>query len=187
MTRSQLLELSAGIVLLGAAVGGAAYWSRATPAGRPAAFPVARPAEPIAAADFELVDLAGHVVRLSDLRGRVVLLNFWATWCAPCREEMPALGTLAGELGPRGLAVLGVNYKESKPGIEAFVREWKLAIPVLLDKEGHVAERYQVYALPATFIVNRRGMVIGTVLGGRDWVGPDARDYLGQLLTEPEA
>jgi peroxiredoxin len=187
MTRRQLLELSAGVVLLGAAVGGAAYWSRATPAGRPAAFPVTRPSEPMAAAEFELVDLAGRTVRLRDLRGRVVLLNFWATWCAPCREEMPALGTLAGELGPRGLTVVGVNYKEPKPGIEAFLQERKLVIPVLLDKEGRVAESYQVYALPATFIVNRRGMVVGTVLGGRDWVGPDARGFLGQLLAEPEA
>jgi thiol-disulfide isomerase/thioredoxin len=186
MTRGQLLELSVGIALLGAAVGGAAYWSRATPGGRPAAFPVTRSSEPMAAADFELVDLAGRTMRLRDLRGRVVLVNFWATWCAPCREEMPALGTLADELGPRGLTVIGVNYKEAKPGIEAFLKERKLAIPILLDKDGKVAERYQVYALPATFVVNRRGMLVGTVLGSRDWVGPDARDYLGRLLTEPE-
>jgi peroxiredoxin len=99
---------------------------------------------------------------------------------------MPALGTLADELGPRGLTVIGVNYKEAKPGIEAFLKERKLAIPILLDRDGKVAERYQVYALPATFIVNRRGMLVGTVLGSRDWVGPDARDYLGRLLTEPE-
>jgi len=187
MTRRQLLELSAGIVILGAALGAAAYWSRATPAGRPAAFPITRAAEPIAATEFELVDLAGRPFRLRDLRGRVVLLNFWATWCGPCREEMPALGTLATELGPRGLAVVGVNYKESKSGIEAFLRERQLSIPVVLDKQGAVAERYQVYALPVTVVLNRRGMVVGTVLGGRDWVGPDARGFLGQLLTEPEA
>jgi len=186
MTRGQMLELSAGVLLLGAAVAGAAYWGRATPAGRPAAFPITRPAEPMAPVEFELVDLAGRTVRLSDLRGRVVLVNFWATWCAPCREEMPALGTLATDLGPRGLAVIAVNYKEAKPAIEAFLREAKLTIPVLLDKDGKVAERYQVYALPATFVVNRRGMVVGMALGSRDWVGPDARDYLGKLLTEPQ-
>ena len=187
MTRGQMLELTAGVVLLGGAIAGAAYWSGVRPEGRPAAFPVTRPAEPTAAADFELVDLAGRLVRIRDFRGRVVLLNFWATWCAPCREEMPALGTLATDFGPRGLAVIGVNYKEGKPEIEAFLRERSLSIPVLLDTQGQVAERYQVHALPVTFILDRRGMVVGTVLGSRDWVGPDAREYVGQLLTEPEA
>jgi len=187
MTRGQMLELSAGIVLLGAAVAGAAYWGRATSGGRPAPFPITRPAEPMAAAGFELVDLAGRTVRLSDLRGRLVLVNFWATWCAPCREEMPALATLAKDLGPRGLAVIAVNHKESKAAIDSFLREAKVAIPVLLDKDGKVAERYQVYALPATFVVNRRGMLVGTALGSRDWVGPEAREYLERLLNEPEA
>ena len=185
MTRGQMLELAAGIAILGAAVGGAAYWSRVTP-GRPATFPVTRPAEPMVATDFELVDLAGRTVRLSDFRGRVVLVNFWATWCAPCREEMPALETLAKDLGPLGLTVVAVNHKEGKSVIETFLREAKLTIPVVMDKDGRVAERYQVYALPATFIVNRQGKVVGTVLGSRDWVGPDARDYLGRLLNEPE-
>jgi peroxiredoxin len=187
MTRTQALELSAGLLLLGGAVGAAAYWGRAAPAGRPAAFPVSRPAEPIAASDLELPDLSGRPVRLRDFRGRVVLLNFWATWCAPCREEMPALETLARELGPRGLTVVGVNFKESRQEVEAFVQEHKLAFPMLLDGAGEVAQRYQVFALPVTFLVDRRGMVVGTVLGIRDWVGPDARAYLGQLLAGPDA
>ncbi|HEY7142307.1 MAG TPA: TlpA disulfide reductase family protein [Methylomirabilota bacterium] len=187
MTRAQLLELSAGVILLGGAIGAAAYWSRTAPAGRPAAFPVSRSAEPTLAADLELLDLSGRSVRLHDLRGRVVLLNFWATWCAPCREEMPALETLGRELGPRGLAVVGVNFKESKAQVEAFIREHKLAFAMLLDSQGRVAERYQVFALPVTYLVDRRGMVVGTVLGTRDWVGSDARAYLGQLLAAPEA
>jgi peroxiredoxin len=188
MTRGQLLELSAGVVLLGAAIGAAAYWTRANPGtAKVAAFPVTRPAEPTAATDFELADLAGRAVRLQDFRGRVVLLNFWATWCAPCLEEMPALGALATELGPRGLTVVGVNFKESKPEIEAFIRKHKLTIPMLLDREGRVAEQYQVFALPVTFVVDRRGKLAGTVVGIRDWIGPDARGYLGQLLANPEA
>jgi peroxiredoxin len=186
MTRARLLELSAGVILLGGAIGAAAYWGRAAPAGRAAAFPVSRPAEPIAAPDLELPDLAGKPVRLRDLRGRVVLLNFWATWCAPCREEMPALQTLARER-PRGLTVVGVNFKESAREVEPFVREHGLEFPMLLDAEGRVSERYQVFALPVTFLVDRRGMLVATVLGIRDWVGPDARAYLDQLLALPEA
>ncbi len=187
MTRSQLLELSAGVLLLGGAIAAAAYWGRSAPAGRADAFPVSRPAETIAAPDFELHDLAGQAVRLRDFRGRVVLLNFWATWCVPCREEMPALQGLAQELGPRGLAVVGVNLKEPRSRVEAFVREHGLRFPVLLDAEGRSSERYQVFALPATFLVDRRGALVGTVLGIRDWTGPDARAYLGRLLALPQA
>jgi peroxiredoxin len=187
VTRTQLLELSAGVVLLGGAIGAAAYWSRSTPAARPDAFPVSRPAEPIPAPAFELADLAGQTVRLGDFRGRVVLLNFWATWCVPCREEMPALQTLAKELGPRGLAVVAVNFKEPRREVESFVREHDLRFPMLLDAEGRTSERYQVFALPTTVVVDRRGMLVGTVLGIRDWVGPDARAYLGRLLALPEA
>jgi peroxiredoxin len=187
MTRAQLLELSAAVVLLGGAVAGAAYWHRAGSVARPDTFPVSRPAEPIKAWDLELSDLTGRTVRIGDFRGQVVLLNFWATWCAPCRDEMPALETLARELGPRGLAVVGVNYKESKPQVQAFVREQKLGFPVLLDDEGQVAKRYQVFALPVTVLVDRQGMVAGTVLGIRDWVAPDARAYLDRLLAGRKA
>jgi peroxiredoxin len=187
MTRGQVLELSAGVVLLGAAIGAAAYWSRAAPVGRADAFPVSRPAEPVAAPEFELRDLTGQPVRLRDFRGRVVLLNFWATWCVPCREEMPALDALARELGPRGLAVVGVNFKEPRPRVEAFVQELGLRFPMLLDGEGRVAQTYQVFALPATFVLDRRGTLVGTVLGIRDWTGPDARAYFDRLLTAPEA
>jgi len=187
MTRAQLLELSAGVILLGGAVGAAAYWSRVAPVGRAATFPVTRPADPTAASDFELLDLSGRPVRLRDFRGRVVLLNFWATWCAPCREEMPALETLARDLGPRGLTVVGVNFKETRRQVEAFRKEHALGFPILLDGDGRVTAGYQVFALPVTVLVDRRGMLAGTVLGVRDWVGPDARAYLGRLLVEPEA
>lgn len=187
MTRAQLFELSAGLVLLGGAIGVAAYWGRPGPAGRADAFPVGRPAEIIAASDIELSDLAGQPARLRDFRGRVVLLNFWATWCAPCREEMPALQVLAQELGPQGLAVVGVNLKEPRSKVEAFVQEHGLRFPMLLDTEGRAGQAYQVFALPATYVVDRRGMLVGAVLGIRDWVGADARAYLRQLLAAPAA
>jgi peroxiredoxin len=148
---------------------------------------VSRPAAPIGAWELELADLTGRTVRIRDLRGQVVLLNFWATWCAPCRDEMPALETLARELGPRGLAVVGVNYKEAKLQVQAFVQEQKLGFPILLDHAGEVANRYQVFALPVTVLVDRQGVIAGTVLGIRDWVAPDARAFLDRLLARPKA
>ena len=117
----------------------------------------------------------------------MVLLNFWATWCVPCREEMPALETLSRELGPKGLAVVGVNFKEPRGEVEAFVREHALRFPMLLDADGRTGQLYQVFALPATFVVDRQGRLVGTVLGIRDWVGPGARAYLGRLLATPQA
>jgi peroxiredoxin len=187
MTRAQVLELSAGLVLLCGAIGVAAYWGRPGPVGRADAFPVSRPAETIAAPDIELSDLAGRPGRLRDYRGRVVLLNFWATWCAPCREEMPALQALAQELGPHGLTVVGVNAREPRAKVEAFIQEHGLRFPMLLDSDGRAGQAYQVFALPATFVVDRRGTLVGTILGSRDWMGPDARAYLRQLLAAPEA
>ncbi|HEY7601762.1 MAG TPA: TlpA disulfide reductase family protein [Methylomirabilota bacterium] len=187
MTRAQVLELSAGVILLGAAIGVAAYWGRPGPVGRAGAFPVSRPAESIQAPDIELPELGGRPARLRDHHGRVVVLNFWATWCAPCRDEMPALQGLAQELGPEGLAVVGVNVKEPPAKVEAFVREHGLRFPVLLDADGRAGQAYQVFALPATFVVDRRGALVGTVLGSRDWAGPDARAYLRQVLAAPEA
>jgi thiol-disulfide isomerase/thioredoxin len=175
------------VLRLGGAIGAAASWGRGAPAGRANAFPVSRPTGTLAAVELELPDLAGRPVRLRDFRGRVVLLNFWATWCAPCRDEMPALQALAQELGPRGLAVVGVNLKEPREKVEAFVQELGLRFPMLLDAEGRAGERYHVYALPTTFVVDRRGNVVGTILGIRDWLGPDARAYLGRLLALPEA
>jgi thiol-disulfide isomerase/thioredoxin len=187
MTRVQRVELAVGIAVLAVALAAAAYWMRAAPSGRADAFPVARPARATAAVPFELPDLAGPPLRLDALRGRVVLLNFWATWCVPCRDEMPALDTLGRELGPKGLAVIGVNLKEARPDVETFVRDQGLRFPILLDADGAVGARYQVFALPTTLMIDRQGQVVGTVLGIRNWVGPDARAYLGQLLARPGA
>lgn len=180
--------LGFSVAVIAAAVGAFYYWQSTASAPPLAARsgPFARTSAPKEIPALQFEDAAGHSRTLADFKGKVVLLNLWATWCAPCREEMPALETLAKDLGPLGLTVVAVNHKEGKSVIETFLREAKLTIPVVMDKDGRVAERYQVYALPATFIVNRQGKVVGTVLGSRDWVGPDARDYLGRLLNEPE-
>ena len=111
-----------------------------------------------------------------------MLLNFWATWCGPCRDEIPAMQVLSKELGARGLTVLALNYEEVPAAVTTFVQSYGLTFPVLLDRQGAVGERYRVIALPATFFVDRKGALVGAVLGYREWGAPAARAYLHGLL-----
>jgi len=131
-----------------------------------------------------LRDLAGRSVQLDDFRGRVVVLNVWATWCQPCREELPAMEALARELAPRGLTILAVNHQEPEARVAAFAREYRLTLPILLDPDGQVVARYRAVGLPATYFVDRIGRLVGSVLGIRAWHAPPARAYLDRLLAE---
>lgn len=118
------------------------------------------------AADFELVDLSGKTVKLSDFRGKAVLLNFWATWCSPCKVEMPWFVDLQQRYGPEGLVVLGVAMDDSgKDVIAEFANEMNVNYTVLLGKEA-VADAYgSVQFLPTTFYIDRQGKVIDRVFG----------------------
>jgi peroxiredoxin len=139
-----------------------------------------RPPETGAAAP-ELVapDLAGDTLRLSELRGRVVLLNFWATWCPPCLREMPSMERLYRELRATGLEVVAVSL-DAAPGerddfgiaggdVAAFAAAHDLTFPILLDPDGVSRQRFGVQGLPTTFLIDRRGRIRDKVLGGREW------------------
>ena len=126
------------------------------------------------APDFALSTLEGGSVRMADLRGKVVLLNFWATWCPPCEAEMPDLDALHRTYGQsQGLVVLGVNLQEDAGKVAQYVRERNLGFPILLDVDGHVtSEVYHVRPLPTSFIVDRQGYI-------RDvWNGQIAREAM---------
>ncbi|HWX76598.1 MAG TPA: TlpA disulfide reductase family protein, partial [Candidatus Acidoferrales bacterium] len=97
-----------------------------------------------AAADFALRDLSGNTVSLGNYRGTLVLLNFWATWCGPCREEMPSMERLHRQVGGRGLALLAINEKESAIRVANFMRSYGLSFPALLDLDGRVSAAYRV-------------------------------------------
>ncbi len=123
------------------------------------------------APDFLLTTLGGERLRLSDFRGKTVVLNFWATWCPPCRREMPDFQALWEERGPDGpddLVILAVNLisQDARADVRAFVREFGVSFPVLFDTSGDaVSRRYGVRALPATFFIDRDGIVRTTALG----------------------
>ncbi|TMA53585.1 MAG: TlpA family protein disulfide reductase [Deltaproteobacteria bacterium] len=139
---------------------------------------------PRLAPDFAAPDLAGHAVRLSALRGQVVVLNLWTTWCPPCREEMPSMERLYGQLRDRDFQLLAVSQDEDgSKTVEPFVRQLGITFPVLLDPERQVGERYGVWGYPETFIIDRNGYVVERVIGPRDWATPAQLAALEALIA----
>lgn len=145
---------------------------------------IERFSERVLAPGFSLAELNGKPVRLQDQRGKVVFLNFWATWCPPCILEMPTMEKLHREFGGEGLVILAVNFRESPKQVKAFLREHQLTFTTLLDPKGKVFELYQAWSLPTTTIVNKRGEIVGKVIGYRDWHKPEAKEFFSRLMKE---
>ncbi|MBM3181739.1 MAG: TlpA family protein disulfide reductase [Chloroflexi bacterium] len=126
------------------------------------------PREGFLAPDFTLDTLDGTKVTLSELRGKIVLINLWATWCPPCRAEMPALENAYKQYKDSGVVVLGLNVtnQDSEKDIPPFVDEFGLTFPILLDRDGSVSALYQLKGLPTTYFVNREGIIRTVVVGG---------------------
>jgi cytochrome c biogenesis protein CcmG/thiol:disulfide interchange protein DsbE len=116
--------------------------------------------------DFTLETQDGRTIRLADLRGQVVLINFWATWCPPCRAEMPAIQQVYERYREQGFTVLAVNQQEGATQVGPFADQMGLTFPILMDRDGSVSARYQVNGLPSTFFVDRAGVVQNVTLGG---------------------
>ncbi|MBL8304630.1 MAG: TlpA family protein disulfide reductase [Ideonella sp.] len=140
-------------------------------------WPRGRPAPPV-----DLPTLDGAPWRLAGRRGRVVALNFWASWCAPCREEMPSLERMTRQHAASGLEVVALNYKEHPAAIGRYLAEAPLALPVLRDAEGLVARAFEVRIFPRTVFIGRDGRVAFTVVGAADWDAAPARDWVRALL-----
>ena len=131
---------------------------------------------------FELDALSGPPVSLASLRGRPLLLNFWASWCEPCRAEMPSLELLESRHASAGLKVLAINFRETDGTVKRFVEQTGLSLTVLRDRDGGVARDYGVKIYPTTIAVDRAGRARFTVTGEVDWLGADAARWLRPLL-----
>jgi peroxiredoxin len=142
-----------------------------------------RPSRVQQAKAFSVPAPDGKSVKLLDLTGKVVLLNFWATWCPPCREEMPAMERLYHRYKDQGLMVLALSVDaEGAPVVLPFLKEHKLSFPVGLDPKMAVADRYGVRALPSTFLVDRKGNLVALAIGPRQWDGKSAHGLIELLL-----
>ncbi|HEU5091153.1 MAG TPA: TlpA disulfide reductase family protein [Nitrospira sp.] len=135
------------------------------------------------APNFTLRDLTGNVMSLSQLRGKVVLLNFWATWCGPCRVEMPAMEQLYRTLPRKEFEILAVSTDPQGAVVtRPFQREMGFTFPILHDSEYRVGLAYGARTIPITFMVDRRGIVRQKIFGARDWDSPEARDLIHELM-----
>jgi cytochrome c biogenesis protein CcmG/thiol:disulfide interchange protein DsbE len=136
------------------------------------------------AADFKLEDLTGKTVSLSSYKGKIVFLNLWATWCGPCREEMPSMETLYDEFkNDPDFVMLAVSQDtKGKSAVLPYVQKNGYHFEILLDPENKVGEQYNVSGVPETFIIDRKGRIVAHHMGAFDWSRPDVKEALQQLL-----
>jgi len=140
---------------------------------------------PFAAPEFSLTGEDGNRYRLSDYRGQVVVVNFWATWCPPCRYEMPAMERAYQKLKDEKIVLLAVNVGEDEETVFAFTGQYPVSFPLLLDRDGTVVKQYPVIGLPTTFVIDPRGKVTHRAVGGREWDDEALLDHLRRLRDAP--
>jgi thiol-disulfide isomerase/thioredoxin len=136
--------------------------------------------------DFVLSDLNGNPVSLASLRGRVVFVNFWATWCAPCREEIPSMIELASRLSDRPFTMLAISQDEDLDALAAFVQEFDLdasQVVVLSDPEGDVATAWGTVLLPETYLVDPDGQIALRFQNSRDWTAPEFAGMMERMMV----
>ena len=142
---------------------------------------------PRPAPDFLLPDMRGQAVRLSQLKGKIILLNIWATWCGPCRKEMPTMETLAHKLSGEDFVLLAVSQDvDGAATVKPYLQEGGYTFPVLLDIQGEVGRKYGVTGYPETFVIDRQGQVVYHHIGYNDWAQPQVEETLRRLIQQGE-
>jgi peroxiredoxin len=136
------------------------------------------------APDFTLKSHSGENLKLSELRGEVVMVNFWASWCGPCRQEMPLLDQLYQRYKPMGFTLLGVNVEENTAAAKKMLKEAPVSFPILFDRKNQVSELYQVKAMPSTFLVDRDGKLRYLHKGYKPGYENDYQSQIRELIRE---
>jgi peroxiredoxin len=142
--------------------------------------PVEKAKTGMEAPDFTLKDMQGNAVTLSQYRGKVVFLNFWASWCPPCRLEMPSMERLYGVYGASDFVMLAVNVEQNVGDVRAYLEQNPHSFPVLLDAEAKAQGLYGVYRFPETFLIDKNGRIVEHYLGARDW---SSVEFLGKIKS----
>jgi peroxiredoxin len=134
------------------------------------------------ALDFSLKDAYGKPLSLSSLKGKVVLVNFWATWCPPCKAEMPSMNRLYNEIRSRGFEIVAISTDNSISPVKDFLAKNRIDFPVLFDETKSVTRQYHVFSMPTTFLIDRGGMIVEKFYGEEDWTDPVIRKKIERLL-----
>ncbi|VAX10523.1 Thiol:disulfide oxidoreductase related to ResA [hydrothermal vent metagenome] len=143
------------------------------------------PQKILSAPAFDLPGLQSASIRLSDFKGKLVLLNFWASFCAPCRKEMPALENIWQHYREQGLVVLALSAdRDNLKEVGRFIKEGGYSFPVLLDTEGEARAKYEIRALPTSYLIGRDGKFIGRIIGERDWASNEGYKLIEVLLSQ---
>jgi len=121
----------------------------------------------------------------AELRGKVIVMNFWASWCLECRSEVPVLERIHREFAPKGLAVIAINAREDRDVVQRYAKDLGLTFPLVLDPDGKINAVYGVIGLPATFVIGRDGRAVALAIGPREWASAPARAIIEALLAEP--
>jgi thiol-disulfide isomerase/thioredoxin len=139
--------------------------------------------EGVMAPDFTVQDLLGKETRLSALKGQVLLVNFWATWCPPCREEVPSMAALNLLMGGKPFRMLAISIDEGgKAAVESFLKQANASLPAYLDSNGAIGRMYGITGVPETFVIDRKGVIIKKVIGPLDWSAPDVVKFLNENM-----
>jgi peroxiredoxin len=181
-----------GVILLGVLSSFLLWGERATAVEDPledlySSLGIVKIASPVKAWDFTLEDLEGSPVSIKDFRGKLVFLNFWATWCGFCRKEMPSIERLWQKFKEEDFVILAVDVEEGGDWVRPFVEENGYTFPILLDPTGEVAETYRIPQLPTTYLIDPEGMIFAGIGQERDWATKDVFELIEHLLPKTEA
>ncbi|GMT47373.1 MAG: thiol:disulfide interchange protein [bacterium] len=134
------------------------------------------------ASAFSLKNLNGQEVNLMDFHGKVILLNFWATWCPPCIAEIPKLNDLRKRYAEKNFVIVAVSTDRSLSTVKKFIRKHPVSFIVLHDSSIKVSRKYNVFSIPTTFLIDKKGKIVEKFLGGHDWTAPGIRKKIDELL-----
>lgn len=143
-----------------------------------------RKLEPMVPPVLETIDLTGSKHDLAAYKGQVVLINFWASWCPPCRKEMPSMQRLMQKTSGKSFVILAVDSGESRDEAEPFLKEMRPDFPILLDPESEMARRWKVFAMPTSFLIDKQGRIRYVLPGATEWDESDSWRLIQELLAE---